>query len=196
MGFDTNQPAETNRDRVRRLLLQPLGFRHPRKTDEATGRALLDAIADEMAYLPDDVLIAMVEAMRARGDGASKDFWPSRASFIGVAEWLHPRPLEFSPKLLSWFASIEGPRAIENGTLVETWQFFEQKKRPPSLPEDRKRVEVVAQHNARKLQLIAERRERGREQFPDDLAWERWYLDRRLYCEQAVADARAGKAVA
>lgn len=43
--------AETKRDRVRRLLLAPLGFRFPRKIDEAEGRKRLDRIADDVAVV-------------------------------------------------------------------------------------------------------------------------------------------------
>lgn len=196
MTIDTDQAPETNRDRVRRLLLVPLGFRHERKTDEAAGRALLDGIADDLAYVSDDALGRILEAMRGKGLGVHKDFWPTRAAFIGYAEMYHPRPLELSPKLMSWFASVEGPRAIAEGTLVETWQFFEKYKYPPARPDAKRRVLEAAQTNARKLQLISEQRARGREILPDDAAWERWYLDRRQFCMDAVERARAGKAVA
>lgn len=202
MGFDINQPAETNRDRVRRLLLHPLGFRHERKTDAEAGQALLDGIADDLAYVSDDALGRILEAMRGKGLGAHKDFWPTRAAFIAYAETYHPRPLALSPKLMSWFASVEGPRALANGSLVETWEYFEKKKHPPHSPplspavadSARRAIKHAAQDNARRLELIQSRRARGVANLPDDEAWEPWYLERLRVCTEAVNQARAGKA--
>ncbi|PYE80196.1 hypothetical protein [Pseudoroseicyclus aestuarii] len=47
-GQGAQQPEESNRDRVRRLLLTPLGFRFRRGTDAGEARRSLDALADEL----------------------------------------------------------------------------------------------------------------------------------------------------
>lgn len=176
------QTAETNRDRVRRLVLEPLGFRHPRKVGEAEGRAALDAIADDLAWLSDDHLRALVDVMRSKGEGSSRDFWPSRAAFVGCAEWLSPRPLEMCDALVRWFRSVEGPRAAAEGTLVETWLWFERHKRPPLSPLERKRIADEAAAAQRRLILIGERERDGRGVAAEDREWRRWYLARRDKC--------------
>lgn len=191
-----NDHHETNRDRVRRLVFQPLGFRHPKRMGEDEGRAILDQIADDLAYLPDDRLAALAEALRGKGEGSAKDFWPSRASILGHADWLCPRPLQMAPALLRWFASVEGPKAIASGTLVETWDYFERIKAPPVSDLARKRVAAEAADNARRLELITDRRARGVSVAADDAAWERRYLARRERCMAAVEQARAGRDVA
>lgn len=196
MAESNSDQHETNRDRVRRLVYQPLGFRHPRRVAEDEGRALLDQIADDLGYLPDDRLAALAEALRGKGEGSSRDFWPSRASILGHAEWLHPRPLQMAPALLRWFASVEGPRAIATGTLVETWDYFERVKAPPVSVLARGRVAAEAADNARRLELISDRRARGVSVTGDDAAWERRYLARRQRCLDAVEKARAGRGAA
>lgn len=189
--------AETNRDRVRRLLFTPLGFRWPTagpgRVSPEEGRARLDAIADDLAYLPDHILSALADVLRHRGEGAARDFWPSRASILGHADWLHPRPLQLAPALMRWFASVEGPRAIEAGEVVETWAHYERSKAPPVSPMARAAVSDRARENARRLELIADRRERGVRQDPGDLDWEAGYLARRHLCEDFIRSARAGK---
>lgn len=191
-----NDHHETNRDRVRRLVFQPLGFRHPKRMGEDEGRAILDQIADDLAYLPDDRLAALAEALRGKGEGSARDFWPSRASILGHADWLCPRPLQMAPALLRWFASVEGPRAIAEGVLVETWQHFERHKAPPVGAQAQARVAQLAADNARRLTLIDDRRARGVGVHEDDAAWARWYRDRLRRCTEAVEQARAAKAAA
>lgn len=184
---------ESNRDRVRRLVFAPLGFRHPRKVAEDEGRVILDQIADDLSHLPAAHLAALAEALRGKGEGSARDFWPSRACILGHADWLYPRPLQLAPALMRWFASVEGPRAIAEGTLVETWQHFERHKAPPVSPLARTRVAAVASDNARRLELITDRRARGVAVAPDDAAWEQHYLERRRICTEAVERARAAK---
>ena len=51
--------TETNRDRVRRLFINPmieLGFRFPHRTPEDIVRKRLDRMADDLGYLTDENL--------------------------------------------------------------------------------------------------------------------------------------------
>lgn len=188
--------TESNRDRVRRLLFLPLGYRAPqagkgRMTPEEE-RAFLDGIADELSYVPDDGLSAMAAMLRGKGEGAARDFWPSRACFVGHAEFVCPRPMQASPALMRWFSSIEGPKAIAAGTLVETWAHVERWKVPPVKPEAQAEIRRRAAENASRLERERERAARG-VVWPDEAEWARRYEARRQFCLDLVEKARAGK---
>lgn len=185
--------AETKRGRVRRLLFGPLGFRFRREVAEGERHRFLDHLADDLAYLSDASLAALAEMLRSHGQGHDRNLWPDRATFLGFAEAVEPRPVEELPALLSWFGSVEGPRAIAEGTLVETFLYIRDRKAPPFTDQARKRVTERAAEANRKLAIIAERRAAGLQVPPDDLAWERWYLDRRAACEAIVARERAAR---
>ncbi|PYE80828.1 hypothetical protein [Pseudoroseicyclus aestuarii] len=186
MYTDPQAAVETKRDRVRRLLLQPLEFRSKRGTDAAAARQMLDGLADELAYMTDDNLVALRGMLASKGEGSSRCFWPSPASFRAYAEMVQPRPLDEVPALVRWFRSIEGPRAVAEGTLVETFLWFEKKKAPPVTPQARALVAQKAQANRRRLEVIGDRRKREVLNDANDLAWERWYLDQRERVEGLV----------
>lgn len=190
--------TETNRDRVRRILLNPLGFRFPKATDPERQRQLLDGLTDELGYLTDASLAVLRDMLASKGQGSARNFWPDRATFIGCAEAVQPRPLEELPALLSWLASVEGPRAIEAGTLVETIEYVERRKVPPYSDQARALVAERAADNRRRLVVISERRAAGYGLAPDDIAWERWYRERQEAGEALVARelARRGKKAA
>lgn len=181
---------ETNRDRVRRMLLDPLGFRHPKKVDEAEARKRLDRISDDLAYLSDFSLKVLKDILATKGQGSERCFWPDHATFIGFAELVQPRPLTELPALRSWFGSIEGPRAMAEGTLVETFDYIARKKVPPATPKARAMVADAGRANARRLEYIADRRRAGFSVSPDDAEWERFYLGRRAEVEALVEAER------
>lgn len=184
---------ETKRDRIRRLLLDPLGFRFPKAVDAEAGKKTLNRIADDLTYMSDASLAAMRDMMASKGQGSARNFWPDHASFIGFAEVVEPRPVEELPALLSWFGSVEGPAAMKAGLLVETWQFIERRKKPPVTNQERALVSEQAAKNARRLQIIEERRRDGRTVDAEDAAWERWYLQLRIRCEEIVERERAAR---
>ena len=185
--------TETKRDRVRRLLIDPLGFRFPKRTEPDEARKRLDRLADDLGYLSDASLRTLADMLRTKGQGSERNFWPDHATFIGFAEVVQPRPVEELPALLSWFGSVEGPRAISEGTLVETFDWISRRKIPPYSPPARAAVNEEAAKNARRLSIIAERRAAGLTVAPDELGWERWYLDRKTECEALVARERAAR---
>lgn len=185
---------ETNRDRVRRLLLDPLGFRFPRGTTDETAKKRLNAIADEMGYLTDDSLRALAALMRSHGDGSSKCFWPPLASFVGLAEYVQKRPIEELPALLSWFRSVEGPRAAAAGELVETYLFIASRKYPPFKDGYRREVALRAAENNRRVQIVEERHRGGLPVAADDDAFVRWYAERQEYCAALLTKIQDQKA--
>ncbi|QQA43943.1 hypothetical protein [Pelagovum pacificum] len=187
------QTAETKRDRVRRLLLEPLGFRKSANVTAERQKAILDQVCDELAYLSDEGLARVREALQAKGQGKARDCWPELASFRAYAEMAEPRPIEELPALRRWFGSIEGPKAINERTLVETWVWFQRHKRPPVTPADRRQVFERSERNRRKLTIIEERIAAGREVDAEDRDWVRRYREKRDYLEQLVEQERGAK---
>ncbi|WP_347311379.1 hypothetical protein [Defluviimonas sp. SAOS-178_SWC] len=182
--------AETNRGRIRRILLDPLGFRFPKKVEPEEAQRRLDRIADDLGYLADASLKALEEMLRSKGQGSDRNFWPDHATFIGFAEVIQPRPLDELPALRSWFGSVEGPRAIAEGTLVETYGWIARRKVPPYTPQARALVLEEAAQNARRLSIIAERKAAGLSVATDDLDWERAYRRRMADCQALVERER------
>lgn len=185
--------VEAKRAKVRRLLLEPLGFRFRQGVDEAARRQFLDGIADDLGYMAEDRLAALADMLRTRGEGAARNLWPDRATFLGFAEVAQPRPIEELPALLSWFGSVEGPRAQAAGELVEVWDYICRRKAPPFTAPARNLVAEAAREANRRLNIIAERRAAGLGSAPHELEWERWYLARRADCEAIVARERAAR---
>lgn len=183
--------AQSNRDRVRGLLFEPLGFRFPRAVDADAAKKALNRIADDLSYLTDASLAALREMLRTKGEGSSRNFWPDHATFIGFAEVIQRRPIEDLPALSSWFGSIEGPRAALQGILVETFLFIADRKMPPVTDGARRQVATKAAENSRRLLIITERRAAGLTIEAGELEFERWYNDQLVRCEALMRSERA-----
>ena len=171
----TEPKAETKRDRVRRLLIDPLsrdGMRFPKAMPEEVQRKKLDQMADDFAHMTDANLGRLMLCLRTKGGGSQKDFWPSRITQLGYAQVAQPRPLEDDPKLKSWFVSAAGRAAAAvPGRLIAEFQFFKRHHHPPYLAEHKRLVASQAGELAHRLELIADREQRGIPLSPDDAAW-------------------------
>ena len=172
--------TETKRDRVRRLLIQPLadrGFRFKAGTPAERQRELLDQLADDMAYLSDESLQVLEQCMRAKGEGTSRCFWPSLATFDGFAQAREPRPLGELPAVLRWFASAAGRAALDGDRLVAEYLFWQRHRRPPVRQLEQQAVAEEAARINRQAEAIRDRRDRGGAPTSDDLAWLAWHDD-------------------
>lgn len=171
---ETTKP-ETNRDRVRRLLIAPLqrdGMRFPKDVPEDVQRKRLDQVADDLAHMSDQNLGRLMLCLRTKGDGSAKCFWPGRVTIIGYAEAAQPRPIADNPSLRSWFASAAGQRAAaEPGRLVAEFEFFERHKHPPFAPHHGRVIHSRAQELAGRVERIADREGRNAALSPEDAAW-------------------------
>lgn len=167
---------QTKRDRVRRLLLEPLeaiGFRFQRGTDPEEARKRLDRLADDLAYMSDENLRRLFEAMRTKGEGKSRDFWPTHAAFVALAQIAQPRPLEEMPGLASWFGSEAGRQALSEGRLVEEYRWWLAKHRPPLNAQERR---VVADRGGAGQSRAARLKERLGLGLPVDAVDREWLL--------------------
>lgn len=187
--------VETKRGRVRRLLIDPLasgyggmGFRFPKGVDEKKQRSYLDWLADWLGYLSDEELKRLRSCLSVHGAGASKTEWPSRGTIAFFAQAARARPLETWPECASWFASVEGPKAKDEGTLVATLRFIERNVRPPYSPKDRALVAddakaLLSEYEEAKVRLDLRRG------FPSDEEFVRWYDQQLARAEALIGGA-------
>lgn len=163
--------AESKRGRVRDVLVAQLGFRFPKGTAEDLARKRLDRICDDLTYLSDESLRRLVGAMRTKGEGAARCFWPDRATFLAFAELVQPRRLEDAPGVASWFASEAGRQAVAGDRLVAEFLFWQRHKRPPMTPGDRMAVEEEAREFSSRRRRAVFNRDAGRAPVLDDADW-------------------------
>ncbi|HBM60862.1 MAG TPA: hypothetical protein DD444_16945 [Citreicella sp.] len=170
--------TETNRDRVRRLLIEPLarrGFRFAKGTPPEEQTKRLNDLADSMGYLSDESLRVLEQCMRAKGQGSSRCFWPDLASFEGYAEAREPRPLGELPGVLRWFRSAAGAEALLGNRLVAEYEFWTARKRPPVSDRERAAVARRAVDHASKAERVRDRINRGLTPFEGDAEWLQWF---------------------
>ena len=70
--------------------------------------------------------------------------------------------MERIPGMVSWFASEAGAQAIENDTMLETFEFIETFKKPPVEDHNRKKIMAQAAKRRDDMQSARLRIERGR----------------------------------
>lgn len=169
------EQAETNRDRIRRLFIDPLkadGMRFAHGTPEPDQRRKLDQMADDLGYMTDEKLMALRACMRSKGEGSKGVFWPSRVSINRFAEAAQPRPLIEMPGLLSWFVSAAGQEAKRvPGRLVAEFQFFTKHKHPPFNDQYKRLVAGRARDLAHRFERLVEREARGALSDEGDRHW-------------------------
>jgi hypothetical protein len=183
--------TETKRDRVRRLLIDPLradGFRFARGVTSEDAKTRLDRLADDLAYLKDDGLDALRVSLRTKGEGAARCFWPAPATVLGLAESFQRRPLDELPALLRWFASAAGGAAVLGDRLVAEYWFWTMHKRPPVKPTDKKVVADKAEEWRRRVELAKDRIARGHTMPDDEAQWLQWYQGKVTYVEGLVGN--------
>ncbi len=185
------EATETKRDRVRRLLIDPLkadGFRFAKGVTAEDAKTRLDRLADDLAYLKDDGLDALRVSLRTKGEGAARCFWPAPATVLGLAESFQRRPLDELPALLRWFASAAGGAAVLGDRLVAEYWFWTMHKRPPVKPMDKKMVADKAGEWRRRVELAKDRIARGHTMPDDEAQWLQWYQGKVTYVEGLVGN--------
>ncbi|MDF0598975.1 hypothetical protein [Psychromarinibacter halotolerans] len=171
---------ETKRGRVRRLFCDPmdeLGFRRPRRMDDETFRAKQTRMVDALTYMSDDGLRTLFDFMKSKGQGKQRDQWPPRAMIYAYAELIEPCPIEKIPSMLSWFRSSAGARAAEDDTLVETFEFIQKYKKPPTMDGAQAAIRRQAEERRRNISMARSRVDRG-VAMPDDEQLLAWHADR------------------
>lgn len=165
--------VETKRGRVRRLVLEPLaelGWIRPKGMKAGAHAEELVRLSDDLTYMSELSLGALCDMLRSKAQGKARNEWPRRGTILHLAEVVQPRPVEEMPNLVSWFRSVEGPRADREGVLVREFLFFEKFKRPPLNDGDRRLIRDRTRDDEHLRLLVAE----GRVPDEQDAAKLRW----------------------
>ena len=155
--------------------LTDAGLQRPRGVSVAAHDGLMRRLVEHLAYMTPGNLETLAETLI---DAAADGRWPSEVVIRNFAKGLQDAPAEERRIVRSWFASVEGPRAIMGGYEVELLRFLLQRGRPP-LPGDMRELRERAAENARRVELVRGRIDR-QTVTDDDQAWmDRYEADRR-----------------
>ena len=169
---------ETNRNRVRRILICPLqatGMRFHKRVSQDDTAQRLDNLCDALAFASDKTLDAVRSWAACHGEGSQRCFFPEQISFVTVAELYQPRRLEEVPAVASWFRSRAGVEAKHEKRLVAEFVFFECKKRPPMTDRERKAIIDRAVEWNSKLDRIVDRSQRNLAPVEEERAFLAFY---------------------
>ena len=141
--------GESNRARVRRILIEPLqqaGMCLQRRKGETPAdtaereRRYLNGLCDELGYCSDRTLDQLLSWGKVSGEGPKRRHWPARLTFLHHAQAVQPLPVEAIPALASWFGSVAGPRAMAEGRVIGEFLFIQRYRRPPINDDERRTV--------------------------------------------------------
>jgi hypothetical protein len=167
---------------VKALLLDRLegaGFGKPKKMGAEAFEGQKKFLAERLAYMSPDNLLVLAESLIS--DAASND-WPSEIIIMQRAKVIQSPP-PATTRAMSWLVSVEGPKAVAGGYLVDLYRFIKGKLRPPGSPYEMGQLRERSVENARRCQIIRERIRAGG-CGDDDRAWlQTWLAD-----EQAALD--------
>lgn len=175
---DAQDGQRARRDRVRRVLIEPLldmGLRKRKGLTAEDQAAFLDRIERRLAYLGEGHLATLVEVVARNCEGPHRNLWPAEASIVAWASGLEPPPDEDSRLVRSYLGSAAGLRAWSEGPAVAMalrWWLREYGRPPRDCDWDAIRAKAVSLAGTR--QRFEERRVEGT-LTPDEAAWlERW----------------------
>ena len=191
---ETEERAITGRAAVRALFIQPLqgdGLRRlPGETVDAH-EAFLARLIERLAYLDPAMLITLREIVLGLAEGPRHDRWPAFATIVNLAARLRQPPDDERHIMTSWLRSVEGPRALEGGYLVELHSHLRRSPIPPG-PFDMSKIRERAADNARTRIRYGELVAAGRA-TPEQSDWLNGYLNRLAYCTALVADGQSSR---
>ncbi len=193
----TVEQPETNRARVRRLLIEPLaemGMRFKHGTQPDVQAATLNRFCDDLAYASDETLRGVFEFARRNGQGSGRTFWPERVALLSVAHAIEPVPFEEQPVLSSWFGSNAGPVARKEGRLVAEFCFMQQKLRPPGSDREWAAIRRRAEDYARRIELAEDRQARDVSIDEDERRFLDWYRSVEVRAEKLIAQGEDKRA--
>lgn len=152
---DEGKP-ETGKAAVRLHLIERLnaaGLQRPRGMTAEAFAQMLGHLCELLSYMTADNLMTLAETLI---EGAQGGRWPAEFVVRDFANRLQRRPAAQSRLITSWLASVEGPKAVARGDLVELLRFLRRKNQPPS-DWDMRQIADEARTNARHCQIIKEK---------------------------------------
>lgn len=184
----TLTPAEA-RARVEAVLLARLraaGFRRPRGMAPGDFDLGQEALRERLAYLTPANLETLAESII---DVAPLPNFPPERWVLDLAKSLQPPPARASRLLSSWLGSVEGPKAVLRGDLVELYRYLRDRKLPPT-DWERKQISERSRKLHHDVAIWTERLQRGTLSEADAAALNQYSAD----LADAVALVTAGNA--
>lgn len=178
-----SEDLKTGRAAVRAYLIEPLnllGLMRPKGTTIEAHKAQLSALQDRLAYLGRDNLIILKQAIEANPVGPNMDHWPAGVVILKWASEIQAPPNEEPPIVLSWLRSVEGPKAVDGGFVVELRGWLRRNKRPPGAYVC-SQLQERAQTNRTRVQRIDYDMDRC-EASEEDMAWRAGYQKAMAEC--------------
>lgn len=162
---EAQEGQKARRDRVRRVLIEPLldmGLRKPKARSAEDQAAFLARVERRLAYLGEGHLATLVEVVARNGDGAQHNVWPAEASIVAWAAILEPPPDEDSRLVRSYLGSAAGVRAWGEAPAVAVAlrRYLREHGRPPREC-DWAGIREQARRWVAEMQRIDERRREG-----------------------------------
>lgn len=188
---------ESGAARVRRVLIAGLadaGVVRGKGVTVDAHAALCDKLCDRLAYLEEPLLIVLREAALRLAEGVLHNQWPGFATVWNMAVRLQAPPDVDLPIMTTWLTSIEGPRALAGGYIVELRSWLRQHGVPPG-SYDLVQIKGRAADNQRRVERLRAMAVVGR-CGGDDLDWLTRYDRAHAYCRALVAEGDAKRAAA
>lgn len=155
--------CETKRDRVRRILINPLvraGMRKQGSMRVAEYEEMLVRLADKLAYLSDANLRGLVPLITRMARGKERNRWPDEVSIVSWAFELQSPPPRACDYVVSVMRSEAGRRARALGYHVELFMAA-RKLGPPFKKIHLARVMADAERNRAEVRRVTGAIERG-----------------------------------
>lgn len=155
-AMDDAESELTGKAAVQALLIDRLdaaGLARPKRIAREAWDAGRRHLCERLAYMVPENLRTLAEALIDTAPGSE---WPSEMVVMNLARGIQAPPPAQSRALTSWLASVEGPRAVAGGYLVDLYRFIRQRLRPPSQFEMRE-ISDRARDHARRGQIIREK---------------------------------------
>lgn len=171
------QREPEGRAAVRRYLIERLeaaGMTRPRRVSADAFEAQKKALADRLAYMGADNLMTLADVLITASAGRTE--WPPEVAILQYATGLQAPPPSQSRIVTSWLASVEGPKSIARGDLVELYRFVRRRQVPPT-PYDQRQIAEEARDNARWRQIFAEKAAAGVVSDDDRRRMAEWQRD-------------------
>lgn len=179
---DATEPTDSAADglkgqrAVKLLLIERLeaaGYvRPPRMTVEVFDAAKRH-LAERLAWMSADGLQTLAQIII--DTSPFKRDWPMESWILLNARRIETEPVTENRTLTSWLASIEGPKAVARGDLVEVFRFVRDKRRPPTAL-DMRDIAEKARDRLRRVAVVNDKIRHG--VCPDeDRKWLQSVLD-------------------
>jgi hypothetical protein len=133
--------------------LEAAGMTRPRRMGVEAFEAGKKHLTERLAYMSVENLQVLADALI---DTAASNEWPSEIVMMQLARGIQTPPPAQSRALTSWLASVEGPKAVAGGYLVDLFRFIRHRLRPPTPFEMREIGERAREHDRRR-QIIQEK---------------------------------------